>query len=289
MYAAVESLSREGLWSTLQICEALSVTRGAYYQWQASDISDRDATEQTLIPEVRRIFRHHKRRYGARRIAKEIRTQGHTCSSRTVAKVMKTQGLRAIQPKSFKPKTTESQHRRGYSPNLLLEAPEPTNIDQVWVGDITYIPLSGSSFCYLAILMDRYSRMIVGWNLGTDMTDALVLTALRRAIRARAPQPGLLHHTDRGGQYVSKEYKRILERAGIRSSMSRADNCYDNAFAESCFGTIKNELQMTEYQNSQEASRELADFIRYYNFERMHSSLSYLTPHQFEAQISSAK
>ena len=137
--------------------------------------------------------------------------------------------------------------------------------------------------------MDRLSRKIVGWSPGTDMTDALGIAALRMAIKARAPRPGLLHHTDRGGQYVSKEYKLILERAGIRSSMSRADNCYDNAFAESCFGTIKNELQMTEYQNSQEAQRTLSEFIRDYNCERSHSGLGYLTPHQFEAQLSSEK
>ena len=272
-----------------QICETLDVSRSSYYQWQVADVSDREVTEQTLTPSVRRIFQYHKRRYGARRIANEIRQQGHTCSPRMAAKLMKTQGLRAIQPKSFKPKTTDSRHRRGYSPNLLLEAPEPTDIDQLWVGDITYIPLSGGSFCYLATLMDRCSRKIVGWSLGTDMTDALVLAALRMAIKARAPRPGLLHHTDRGGQYVSKEYKLILQRAGIRPSMSRADNCYDNAFAESCFGTIKNELQMTEYQNSQDARRELSQFIRYYNFERTHSGLRYLTPHKFEAQLSSAK
>lgn len=285
----VESLSQERPWPVAQICETLNVTRGAYYQWQACDVTERDAVDQTLIPEVRQIFRHHKGRYGARRIAIEIRKQGHICSPRKAARLMKTQGLRAIQPKSFKPKTTDSRHRRGYSPNLLLDSPEPTDIDQLWVGDITYIPLSGGAFCYLATLMDRCSRKIVGWSLGTDMTDALVVAALRMAIKARAPRPGMLHHTDRGGQYVSKEYKRILQRAGIRSSMSRADNCYDNAFAESCFGTIKNELQMTEYQNSQEAKRELAEFIRYYNFERTHSALEYLTPHKFEAQLSSEK
>lgn len=272
-----------------QICETLNVTRGAYYQWRTSDVSSREAAEQTLLPAVRQIFRHHKRRYGARRIAIEIQKQGHLCSPRRAAKLMKKQGLRAIQPKSFKPKTTDSRHRRGYSPNLLLESSEPTDIDQLWVGDITYIPISGGAFCYLATLMDRCSRKIVGWSLGTDMTDALVVAALRMAIKTRAPRADLLHHTDRGGQYVSKEYKQILERAGIRSSMSRADNCYDNAFAESCFGTIKNELQMTEYQNSHEAKHELAEFIRYYNFERIHSSLSYLTPHQFEVQLSSTK
>ena len=120
----MEALSREGAWPLGQICETLKVTRGAYYRWQASDVSDRETAEQALIPEVHQIFRHHKRRYGARRIAIEIRKQGHICSPRKAAKLMKTQGLRAIQPKSFKPKTTDSRHRRGYSPNLILESPE---------------------------------------------------------------------------------------------------------------------------------------------------------------------
>ena len=119
--------------------------------------------------------------------------------------------------------------------------------------------------------------------------ERLVNASLKMAIRSRSPQPGLINHTDRGGQYVSNEYKQILLRAAMRSSMSRADNCYDNAFAESCFGTIKNELQMTEYQNYQDAKRQLAEFIRYYNFERTHSSIGYLTPHQFELNISSKK
>jgi transposase InsO family protein len=289
VYSAIDALAQEGTWPMAQICETLRVSRSAYYQWKTADVSTRDAHEQSLAPEVREIFHHHKRRYGSRRIANELRQKGHTCSPRKAAKVMKTQGLRAIQPKSFKPKTTDSRHRRGYSPNLLLEAPDLTGIDQLWVGDITYIPLKGGSFCYLATLMDRYSRKIVGWSLGEDMTDALVLAALKMAIRFRSPQPGLIHHTDRGGQYVSNEYKQILLRAAMRSSMSRADNCYDNAFAESCFGTIKNELQMTEYQNYQDAKRQLAEFIRYYNFERTHSSIGYLTPHQFELNISSKK
>lgn len=272
-----------------QICETVRISRSAFYAWKTADVSDREAMEQELVPSVRVIFRHHKRRYGARRIANELRQKGVPCSNRMAARLMKTQGLRAIQPRSFKPKTTDSRHRRGYSPNLLLEVAHPCGIDQIWVGDITYIPLKGGSFCYLATLMDLCSRKIVGWSLGDDMTDSLVLDALRTAIKARSPKPGLIHHTDRGGQYVSNAYKAMQQRAGIRSSMSRADNCYDNAFAESFFGTIKNELQMTEYQSSREARRELAEFIRYFNFERTHSSLCYVTPHQFELAISSGK
>jgi putative transposase len=199
-----------------------------------------------------------------------------------VARIMKQQNLRAIQPKSFVPKTTDSKHGLGYSPNLLLEAPDPTKINELWVGDITYVPLCGGTFCYLAVLMDRFSRYIVGWYLDETMTDDLVLRALRRAIQDRQPPPGLIHHSDRGGQYASRRYRGLLQRAGMRQSMNRADNCYDNAFMESCFGTIKRELEMTEYENHQVALDEIGDYIDYYLRERKHSALDYLTPMQFE-------
>ncbi len=130
--------------------------------------------------------------------------------------------------------------------------------------------------------MDLYSRRIVGWHINQDMTEELVAVALRGAIKQFQPVPGLIHHTDRGGQYAAKNYRFILKRADMRQSMSRADDCYDNAFMESCFGTIKNELEMTEYSYIREARKELASYIEYYNVERRHSSLNYLTPAQFE-------
>lgn len=198
---------------------------------------------------------------------------------------MKTLGLRAIQPKSFVPKTTDSRHRLGYSPNLLLEVDDPANMNQIWVGDITYVGLEGGSFCYLATLMDLFSRRIVGWCLRENMTEALVLSALRSAIKERQPSKRLIHHTDRGGQYAGNEYRAVLKRAVIRQSMSRADNCYDNSFMESFFGTIKNELEMTEYETIRKAMREVAEYIRYYNVERKHSALDYLSPTQFEQII----
>jgi len=196
---------------------------------------------------------------------------------------MRDQGLRAIQPKSFVPKTTNSKHRLGYSPNLLLEVKEPVKMNQLWVGDITYIPLRSGAFCYLAILMDRYSRFIVGWQVDQSMTEGLTLAVLRIAIGKRQPAVNLIHHTDRGGQYAGKRYRNVLRRAGFRQSMSRADNCYDNAFMESCFGTIKTELEITEYDNDRAASREIGEYIEYYLNERKHSALGYLTPQQFEA------
>jgi putative transposase len=187
------------------------------------------------------------------------------------------------------PKTTDSRHRLGYSPNLLLDSKEPTGINQVWVGDITYIPLDGGKFCYLTSLMDLFSRRIVGWHLKDDMTESLVLAGLRSAIKERQPSEGLIHHTDRGGQYAGNDYRAVLRRAGIRQSMSRADNCYDNSFKESFFGTFKTELELTEYKDIQEAIREAAAYIRYYNLERKHSALEYLTSARFEQLIHQPK
>lgn len=228
------------------------------------------------------IFRQHRRRYGTRRIVATLADQGESIGRRRVAKVMKSQGLKAIQPKSFKPRGTESRHRLGYSPNLLLEDIDVKSINKLWVGDITYIPMEEIRFGYLAVLMDRFSRFIVGWQLCADMTESLVLGAIRMAIANRNPDVGTLHHTDRGGQYAGKNYRGVLRRAGIKQSMSRADNCYDNAFMESCFGTLKNELEIDEYKNMRTAMNELSEYINYYNVERKHSSLSYLTPSQFE-------
>lgn len=260
----------------------MEVNRTAFYAWRNSEPTRFEEQDADLAPLVRIIFKKHRRRYGARRIASELRDNGHTYSARRVSGAMKTLGLRAIQPKSFVPKTTDSRHRLGYSPNLLLDAESPTRINQIWTGDITYIPLEGGIFCYLALLMDLYSRRIVGWSLKADMTESLVLATLRMAIKERQPTSGLIHHTDRGGQYAGSEYRSVLRRSQIRDSMSRADNCYDNAFMESGIGTIKNELEMTEYNTIREALKEIAEYIRYYNLQRKHSAIEYLTPAQFE-------
>lgn len=190
-------------------------------------------------------------------------------------------GLVAIQPKSFKPRTTESKHTLGYNENLLLDGVLVDAINQVWVGDITYIGLK-KQFAYLAMLMDLFSRKIVGWSLDLNMEAPLVINALKFAIKERQPLPGLIHHTDRGGQYAAKEYRKIICRAEMKQSMSRAGDCYDNAFMESCFGTIKTELEMTTYQSFKEARKEIQDYINYYNTLRRHSSIDYQSPNRFE-------
>ena len=282
VYAAIEAITvREGQ-PVSAVCDVLEVSRSAYHDWIARDPSAREERDAELSPLVHDIFWNHKRRYGARRIVEDLADIEYACGSRRVGKLMRNQGLIAIQPKSFVPKTTESGHSLGYSPNLLLEMPELTGLHQLWVGDITYIPLQRSEFCYLATLMDRFSRRIIGWNLADHMTEDLVLPVLRQAIQERQPPPGLIHHTDRGGQYASTRYRAVLRRAEIAQSMSRADNCYDNAFAESGFGTLKTELEITRYDHVPAARRDIGDYLAYYNLERKHSSLGYLSPHQFE-------
>jgi transposase InsO family protein len=266
------------------VCEILNVSRSAYYAWRQGELSTRGREDNCLRPQIRRIFWDHERRYGARRIAKELAACGQACSRRRAGRLMKEMGLTAIQPRVFKPRTTDSRHTLGYSPNLLIDAPPPTGVNQLWVADITYIPLIGGEFLYLATLMDRYSRRIVGWQLQDHMRESLVLAALRDAIAGRQPRPGLIHHTDRGGQYAGDKYRFTLARAFMLQSMSRAENCYDNAFMESCFGTLKTELEMKPYENATQARNEIRDYLRYYNTRRRHSALGYLSPEAFEAQ-----
>ena len=282
LYAAIEVIVSQEEQPVVSVCEALEVSRSAYHAWLVRDPSSREARDAELAPLVQEIFRKHKRRYGARRIAQDLIEVGHPCDVRRVGKLMRNQHLAAIQPKSFVPQTTDSRHKLGYSPNLLLEMPALRDIHQLWVGDITYVPLEGGEFGYLATLMDRFSRRIIGWHLDDHMTEDLVLPVLHQAIRERQPKPGLIHHTDRGGQYAATRYRAVLRRADLLQSMSRADNCYDNAFAESGFGTLKTELEMTRYESVESARQEIGDFLAYYNLERKHSSLDYQSPHQFE-------
>jgi transposase InsO family protein len=284
VFAAIEQIAIGENFPVAHICEVLSVSRSGFYAWQCRGLSARDERDEELMPLVREIFYRHRRRYGARRIVRDLRARGEPCGVVKVAKLLEKQGLRAIQPKSYRPRTTNSRHRLGYSPNLLRDRAMPTRIDEVWVGDITYIPLAGGRFGYLSVLMDLYSRRIVGWEYQESMTEALVLASLRKAIRLRQPPRGLIHHSDRGGQYASTEYRNVLRRSEIKQSMSDAESCYDNAFMESCFGTLKTELELSEFEDSLEAVRELSEYVSYYNRDRRHSSLGYVSPIEFEDQ-----
>lgn len=264
------------------LCQTLGVSRSAYYAWRRRAAGPRERADQRLKPRIRNVFQQHRRRYGARRIAVELNADGETCGRRRVGRLMQQMDLQAIQPRSFKPRTTDSRHMLGYSPNLLLDAPPPERINRVWVGDITYVPLVAGDFLYLALLMDLCSRRIVGWDLQDHLREPLVLAALQAAIAARQPRAGLVHHTDRGGQYAGHEYRALLGRARMQQSMSRAGDCYDNACMESCFGTLKTELELQPYRSATIARKELPAYIRYYNCRRRHSALDYRTPEEFE-------
>lgn len=279
----ISALTEEGF-EVKQLCLTLEVCRSAYYAWRNSPGNALEGSTQMLEPLISEIFTAHRRRYGARRIVQELQGLGKTCSRSTARKIMVDMDLVAIQPRSFKPRTTNSRHTLGDSPNLLLSGVEVTRIDQVWVGDITYIPLS-KQFAYLAVLMDLFSRKIVDWAFELNMEEDLTIAALKIAIAARQPAPQLVHHTDRGGQYAAKHYRQIMARAQMQQSMSRAADCYDNAFMESCFGTLKTELEMTVYDSFEQAGQEIRDYINYYNTLRRHSALDYQSPTRFELNL----
>ena len=293
MYAGIDQLVIRDQFRASKVCDLLEVSRSGFYAWRSGQESRREVRDRELIPRISAVFWRHRRRYGARRIAVELAREGIACGIARVARLLKRQGFQAIQPRSYQPRTTESRHRLGYNQNLLVGRAPPSGANEVWVGDITYIPLvarrGSGRFGYLALLMDLWSRRIVGWEYGNSMEEDLVLGALRRAIRERQPAPGLIHHTDRGGQYAGTRYRAVLRRGGMRQSMSAAENCYDNAFIESCFGTVKTELELVEYTGGPEALRELSSYIRYYNEERLHSSLGYVSPVEFEGQLAVQK
>lgn len=282
IYPVAQRIVEDRIASEREVCEFLQISRSPFQRWQEFNLSSLEEDDKRMLPIIVAIFHAHRRRYGTRRIADELRDRGYSLGRRRISKLMEIAGISAIQPKSFKPRTTESRHKLGYNENLISELKELQSLDRLWVGDITYIPIETLRFGYLAVLMDRFSRKIVGWKLGKDMTDQLVMTALRRAIKERSPKPGLIHHSDRGGQYASTRYRAMIRRAVMKQSMSRAADCYDNAFMESCFGTIKTELEMTEYKNYAKALKEIRTYFIYYNFQRKHSSIGYQTPFQFE-------
>lgn len=265
------------------LCQVLGASRSAYYEWAGGHSHQIDEALQAAVAEV---FTSHSRRYGVRRIQAELEAQGWLVGRDRVRQAMRQLGLRAIQPASYVPRTTDSAHSLGYSPNLLTERPFPLRPNEVLVGDITYLPLQGGGWAYLATWMDLYSRYLVGWAVAGTMTEALVCQALEKAIVRRQPPRGLLVHSDRGGQYASRAFRQLLQRHGFEQSMSWPDNPYDNAFAESLFGRYKAELlEGGQFADEAQArSESFYYFEGYYNVRRRHSSLGYVSPREYEEQ-----
>lgn len=265
----------------------MGVSRSAYYDWRKCKTYQIPESKASMEQQVKNTFQEHKSRYGARRIVHAISQTGLKISRHQATGVLRKYGLKAIQPRSFIPRTTDSRHSYAISPNLLTNRPWPKRINEVWVCDITYIPLKDNCWCYLAVVMDLVSRKIIGWQLSDNMKEQLVIGALLASIRKRKGLINLIIHSDRGGQYASKLYRTILRRYNIEQSMSEADNPYDNAFMESCFSRLKAELiQGRQYENIENARLDIFEYIEgYYNRKRLHSSLQYNSPENFESLL----
>ena len=266
------------------VCDTLQVSRSAYYAYCKGNTYAISDAQESLYIQVAQVFHVHKKRYGSRRVCKELENQGLKVGRYATRTAMKAQALRAIQPKSFVPKTTNSNHKLGYSPNLLAHKAFPTAPNQVYVGDITYLPTTYGKWLYLSTWMDLYSRAIVGWKVDTNMEENLIIESLEQAFYKRSPSKGLIIHSDRGGQYGGAAFRKQLKDHHCAQSMSAADNPYDNAFAESLFSRFKAEsLPKSGYESKQQAVSEIYQYIEmYYNTERLHSSLNYKSPTDFE-------
>jgi transposase InsO family protein len=265
-------------------CQALGVSRSGYYAWQARQKRPEDERWRALIEHIRRIHQKSRRTYGSPRICAELRALGMGCNHKRVARLMRQEGLYGRR-KQHKVRTTHSQHDFPIARNLLNRQFRAEAANTKWVADITYIP-TREGWLYLAVVMDLYSRKIIGWSMSAQITADLVENALRMALYERQPDPGLLHHSDRGVQYASEQIRLILAAHQITISMSRTGNCYDNAAMESFFSTLKCEwVHHQDYRTRMEASRDIFDYIAgFYNNARRHSTLGYLSPSEFEAK-----
>jgi len=264
-----------------RICSALSLPRRSYYQ--ASKPTKTEMEDQQIGEQIERIFRKHLRRYGYRRIHDDLKDLEIECGPARVRRIMKERGLHAIQPKNYIPRTSDGRADQPSS-NLLLDRADPTRINEVWVGDITFIPTS-AGWRYLAVVIDLCSRKVVGWSLADHLRADLVSDALRKSLKSRRGTGNVIFHSDRGSQYGSNVFRGLLTKAGITQSMSRRANPYDNAWTESFIGTLKREmLQGGCFIDENDARTEIFSFIDgYYNTERKHSALGYLSPSKFES------
>lgn len=270
------------------MCRVADVAPSGFYGWLSRPLSIRRQEDQKLKLHIRAAHRASKTRYGALKVHHELKAQGIVCGHNRVARLMREEGLRAKRSRRFRI-TTNSEHSFRIAKNELQQRfalAENTELNQVWAADITYLP-TAEGWLYLAVVIDIASRAVVGWNLDRILDRSLVLRALRMAITHRRPSEGLLHHSDRGSQYASQEYQLVLSRHGMRSSMSRAGNCWDNAVSESFFATLKTELVAdADWQSRREATSAVIEFIEvWYNRQRRHQTLGYLTPKQYETEM----
>lgn len=265
------------------LCRVLEVSRSGYYVWRGRPLSGRELANVRLLVEIRAIHVKSRGTFGSPRIYRALRTPERTLSEHRIARVMRTAGIRSKHRRKFRV-TTQSNHRRPIAPNLLARQFTTTAPNRVWVGDITFI-WTAEGWLYLATLIDLFSRAVVGWAMGDRVTDDLTLAALRMAAETRAARPGLIHHSDQGSQYASDDYRRALADRGFVASMSRRGNCWDNAVAESFFATLEKELLADWIPETRDAARRgIFDFIAaFYNRERTHSTIGYLSPLAFEA------
>jgi transposase InsO family protein len=270
-------------WHSIKaLCSAMKVSRSGYYDWIDRAPSARAVEDQKLWPKIQRMHHRCEEAYGALRLRNELRKAGVGCSKHRIARLKRANRLWTKRRRRFV-FTSKADPGHARYPNILARRFSSDTADRVWVGDVTSV-WTFEGWLYLAVILDLYSRRVVGWSMAAHCREELTMNALQMAIDAREPAPGLLHHTDRGGHYTSARYQLMLSAQGMRCSMSRIANCLDNAVAESFFSTLKNELTLHErYRTRAEARRAIFKFIEmFYNPVRQHSYLDGLSPVQFE-------
>jgi transposase InsO family protein len=275
-----------GAFSIRAVCRVLDVSVSGYYAWLKRPESNRARRRKELAEKIRVVHQNNRSIYGSPRVYNALKAQGETVCENTVARVMQEHQIRPKTKPRFIPRTTDSNHLQPVAKNHLDRQFEAELPNQKWAVDITYIP-TGEGWLYLAGVLDLCSRKIVGWSMADHMKTELVSDALTMAITRRGSHPGLLHHSDRGVQYASDAYQHLLELAGMESSMSGKGDCWDNACAESFWATLKKELVHHEqYATREQARQSIFEYIEvFYNRQRLHSALGYVSPETFEASL----